>query len=591
MVKRKWLIRLKMVFFAVLLVSPVIFGSDFCYAASEDGADEDSRMAMDIEQNIMSKRAKSPVIQMKQTVESQIPKPILPSGKTLIQEINVIGSTLLAQEAIDKIKKDYENKELTGRQMQKVADLVTRAYSREGYITSYGYLDTSDLSSGVLVIKVAEGKTGSVTIQGNKYFSTKLIRKKITLKEGGYFNFNDLNIDIFRLNKHADLKASIVCDPDVKTGITDVVINVKDKSPLHVMLQVDNYGSEYILQNRYKTFFIHNNLTGHDDTYTIKLQRTEADAHQLYDMEYVIPINNKLKFDFYYMPYKVEDYYYADNEQTDFEKHARKFYFYFNHAVIDKPGVSLNQLFGFKYFDIHWYTGGGDRDWESSFKEDRFRSVWWQLDLNRADRYGRWIVSNAIEKGIPGMWGGSPRKSDQTSVNGGGNGYWKENLYIARRQKLVAGIDFIGKMRMQLSSQSQPGVNVFGLGGFMGVVDNRGYPRAQAPGDSGIAFTSGFSMPPFGVSKSLKVPFSKTNLYDAVKFFTFYDWGRAELRNPGANEQKVTTLGSAGCGVTVSVPDKNLSMRLDIGWPVTSTIPKDQSDHSPNFWWAITKVF
>lgn len=591
--KKKWLIRLELVLFIFCLVSSHNLRSILSYADSGDGADEDRQRIINVEEDVLTKRAKSPVIQFKNTVESQIPKLVLPSEKILIKEINVIGATLLAPEAIEKIKRDYEGKELTGRQMQKVTDLITRAYSREGYITSYGVADTSEIASGILNIRVEEGRTGTIRIQGNQFFKTDLIRKQISLKEGEYFNFHALNTDIYQINKHQDLKAHIICDPNIETGITDIVINVKDKMPIHVMLQMDNYGSEYIYQDRFKFFLIHNNLTGHDDRISIKLQRTPEDAHQLYDMEYTIPINSKWKFDFYYMPYKIEDYYYADNEATDFEKHARKFYFFFKQQMIDQPGIDFNALYGFKYFDIHWYTGGGDRDWESSFKKDRFRSVFWELALNRVDKRGRWVITQDLERGIPGMWGASPAKSDATSVKGGGSDYWKENLYIARRQKLIAGIDFIGKMRMQMSSHAQPGVNVFGLGGFMGVVDNRGYPRAQAPGDSGIAFTGGFSMPIFGVSKKAKIPFTNTGIYDGVKFFLFYDWGNAKLKNPDETQgqQASTTLQSGGCGFTISAPDKNLSLRLDIAWPVSSTVPKDQSNHRPNFWWAITKGF
>ncbi len=590
--KKKWLIKLKFIFFIVFLMAPLNFSSTLGHAASEDGADEDRQRIITIEEDVMSKREKSPPIKFKRTVESQIPEPDLPKGKTLIKKIKVNGSTLLAPEAIEKIKRDYENKELTGRQIQKVTDLITRAYSREGYVTSYGYPDTRELSSGILNIDVHEGKTGTITIQGNKHYTTKLLKKKIRLKEGDYFNFQTLNIDVFRLNRKQDIKTSIICDPDIETGVTDIIIKVKDKLPIHVMLQMDNYGSEYIFQDRFKFFFIHNNLTGNDDRFSIKLQRSPQDAHQLYDMEYTLPLNDRWTFDIYYMPYKIEDYYYSDNEETDFEKHARKFYFYFQQKLIDKPGTLFASSYGFIYYDIHWYTGGGDRDWEGAFRKDRFRPLWWGLMLNRVDKYGRWVVTHDIERGL-NIWGASPNKSDATSVKGGGSDYWKEEFYVARRQKLFWGIDFIGKMRGQLSSKSQPGVNVFGLGGFMGVVDNRGYPRAQAPGDSGIAFTGGFSMPPFGVSKTAKFPFSKTRIYDGVKIFTFYDWGNAKLRNPNEaqGQEKSTTLQSAGVGVTVSVPDKQLSMRLDVGWPVSSKIPKDQSNHRPNFWWSITKTF
>ncbi|HOW35068.1 MAG TPA: POTRA domain-containing protein [Candidatus Omnitrophota bacterium] len=590
MVKSNWRAVCGGVVFILFLALAIIVNPQGVFAFDEDAADDDARSAQ-IEKDIVSKSAKSPAIALKQTVDAQIPKPTLPAGKTKIDRIDVIGSTFLAQEAIDEIKAGFENKELNAKQMQKAADLITRAYSREGYITSYAYIVPDKLSSGILEIMVVEGKTGTIEFQGNKHFSTKLLEKKITLKEGQPFNFRQLNKDIYRINKHPDRKVSVACDPNVQTGRTNIVITVKDKSTLHSTLQVDNYGSEYIFQRRYKTYLTHNNITGHDDSVTIKVQRTEADAHQLADIDYFLPLNNTWKLELYYMPYKIEDYYYSDNEQTDFEKHARKFYFWFNQSLIDEPNCELVSQYGFKYMDIHWYQNGGDRDWKHATKKDRFRSLMWGIDFNRADKYGRWVITNDLEKGIPGMWGASPRKSDETSVPGAGSAYTKNIITVARRQKLFAGIDFIGKGKWQLSSQALTGVNVFSIGGIMGVIDNRGYPRAQAPGDSGRSFSGGFSFPPFGVPRHLNVPFSKTKLYDSVKLFTFYDWGEAILKNPTESQRETTTLSSAGFGVLFNVPDRNLATRLDVGWPTSEDDPKDDTGHYPHVWWSVTQGF
>ena len=88
---------------------------------------------------------------------------------------------------MSKLKKVNENKKLAGKDMQKIADKITRAYSRHGYITSYAYIVPEKLVNGVLEIQIVEGKTGTIEITGNRYFSTDLLRKKITLQEGKLF--------------------------------------------------------------------------------------------------------------------------------------------------------------------------------------------------------------------------------------------------------------------------------------------------------------------------------------------------------------------------------------------------------------------
>ncbi len=588
MTKCNWLHRTIGTIFILALFSIMVFTPEQAFAVAEEAGD-DSPRAEQLERDLTEKAAKSPAIALRETVESQMPRPTLPEGKTLIRQVNILGSTLLAQEAIDRIKMDYENKELTAREMQHCADLVTRAYCREGYITSYGYIIPDKLASGILEIMVAEGRVGKIEIEGNKHYPTKLLRKKISLQEGEPFNFLQLNNDIYRINKHQDRKISIVCDPNVQTGVTNITLKVKDRTPLHAMVQFDNYGSEYILYNRYKLFLTHNNITGHDDSIQFKAQLTEGDAHKLFDVDYFLPLNKNWKFELYIMPFKQEDYYYSDNKDTDFEKHARKWYFNFFQTLIDNPNCELSTSYGFVYKDIHWYTGGGKYGWDNAVKKDRFRALMWGIDLNRADKYGRWVVSNDLEYSLGGIWGGSPRKTDETSVNGAGSGYTKNILAVARRQKLFAGIDFISKARWQLSSQTLTGVNCFSVGGIMGVIDNRGYPRAQAPGDGGTSFSNGFSFPPFGIPRDINVPFSKTKWYDAIKIFTFNDWAQAILKSPQTGDKKITRLDSAGWGLTFTVPDQALSMRMDMGWPVSGETPKDGK--KPHIWYSLTKGF
>lgn len=559
----------------------VITGSTAAFAV--DGADEDGPKAEAIQDNLGAARKKSPAIILKQTVESQIPKPTLPAGKTLIKEVRVTGSTILAPEAISRLKTMYENRELTGRELQYVADRVTRAYSREGYITSYGYIDPSRLAEGILQIVVKEGRTGKIIIKGNEHFSEAVFRKKLTLKEGEYFNFKKLNNSIYRINKHPDRKVSITCDPNVQTGLTDVILTVKDKKPVHVTLQMDNYGSEYIAYRRYKVYITHNNLTGNDDSLQFKAQATESDSHRLFDFDYFLPLNPDWKFEFYYMPYKLEDYCCGTNVDTDFEKHAYKWYFYFYQSLIDEPGCELVSSYGFVSKNIHWWQYGYKK------KADRFGAALWSLDLNRADRYGRWVIANDLEIGIPRIFGASTAEDESCSVKGAGGGYKKNHLIIARRQKLFKDIDWLGKAHWQKSSQAQPGVNVFSIGGFMGVIDMRGFPRAQAPGDEGVSFSTGFSFPAFGLPRGLSVPYSKTKIYDALRLFTFVDYAKASFKTYQEGNPKHYEYASGGIGCEFKVPDKATSFRLDIGWPFTDQPSKD-GDHA-HAWFALTKGF
>jgi len=175
--------------------------------------------------------------------------------KVKITTIKVEGGSLLASTEIQAIIGQYEGKELSFKTMQKVADLITDEYRKKGYVTSRAYIPPQNVKEGVLLIRVVEGKFGTMQIKGNKYFKTKLLEKKLHLDQAGYFDYSALQRAMVYINEHPDRKASATLIPGSTPGSTDVVVEVKDWFPMHVGLEYDNYGSRYIDRNRYALVF------------------------------------------------------------------------------------------------------------------------------------------------------------------------------------------------------------------------------------------------------------------------------------------------------------------------------------------------
>ena len=103
--------------------------------------------------------------------------PVEEGSRVLVKTIEVKDSTLVSKEVIDKIITQYEGKELSLREMQKICDLITDEYRKRGRVTSRAYLPPQTIKNGLLLIFVIEGKVGNVEVKGNKYFSSNLIKK------------------------------------------------------------------------------------------------------------------------------------------------------------------------------------------------------------------------------------------------------------------------------------------------------------------------------------------------------------------------------------------------------------------------------
>ena len=53
------------------------------------------------------------------------------------------------------------------------------------------------------------------------------------------------------LNEYPDLKATAVLEAGKEPGMTDIVVTVDDKLPLHLSMDYDNFGTESVSKNRF----------------------------------------------------------------------------------------------------------------------------------------------------------------------------------------------------------------------------------------------------------------------------------------------------------------------------------------------------
>lgn len=519
---------------------------------------------------------KKPDVEIKDEEKLQKTTPSTSQQKILVNKIDVLDVTLLSEEEIYKIVSQYEGKELLMRDLQKVADLITDAYRKKGYITSRAYLPPQRIEGNTVEIRVIEGMMGSVEIKGNKNFKTKIIRKKITLLEGEPFNYNILKNNLTKINDHPDRKAKAILMPGKEPGTTDVILEVKDKLPIHFGMDWDNYGSRYIYKNRYRATLTHNNLLGFDDILTLQYQMAERNTYWLSNIRYLLPLTDDFSLGAYGARSRVTLG--KEFKDTDARAKSKLYGIYTIHNIIEQENFSLTFNMGFDYKDIfNFYLGD-----ETS--RDRLRVAKGGLDIDITDNFGRTIITQELGYGIPNIMGGLKTKDPRSSREGAGGKFIKNTLNLLRLQRLPFDSILYWKNQFQFSPYILPAAEQFQIGGVANV---RGYAPAEVVGDQGYAMTWELSLPVYVIPKSIKVPLSEARLYDAVRVALFYDWANTRLRNPLAGEEKNKTLRGAGVGVRIFLPE-DFSTRVDFAWPLDQTPSDENHLHT---WFEISKAF
>ena len=489
-------------------------------------------------------------------VEEKPGQPIAEGQKQLINKIEVRGVTLVPKESVDKIIKDYEGKELGVKEMQKVCDLITDLYRTKGRVTSRAYLPPQTIKDGLLVIIVIEGKVGNVEVRNNKFFSAAYLKKKLHLKPNDYLDYEALQKSLVKLNEHPDrfVKAGLI--PGKEAGTTDLVLDVQDRLPIHVGYEFDNFGSRYIGYQRHTMTAQDNNLFGLDDKLVFQYQKGQNEWYDSKNVSYTLPIFDIMDFNAYglWSRSKLGKEYKALDVVGKTEMEGASLTF----NVIDMNAVNFKITNGFDYKHILNYTSGV----ETSRDEDRVVKVGGNLDIS--DKWGRTIITAEEDAGIAGD--GLHKKDPLATIPGAGAEFQKFSGNLYRLQPMPFSSSILWRNQFQLSNYNLLSVERFQLGGIANV---RGYSPAEYTGDQGLTSTVEWSFPPYFFPKNVKVPCSKSTLYDAIRLVGFYDMGYARINNPLATDKQNRTIQGYGYGVRVNLPE-DFFFRLDIAYRVDS---------------------
>ncbi|MDE2028579.1 MAG: ShlB/FhaC/HecB family hemolysin secretion/activation protein, partial [Candidatus Omnitrophica bacterium] len=398
------------------------------------------------------------------------------------------------------------------------------------------------------------------------------------LKEGEPFNYYTLRDNLADINQYPDHYAKAVLVPGQQPETTDVLIEVKDRLPVHLDLSYDNFASKYIGKNEYTATLRDNNLLGFDDILALSYEGSNDYAYRLGSISYLAPVTNRTQIGVAASKNRVVLQ--KDLKAINAQGKSKLYSAFINQTLVEGANLKITANGGFDYKDVFNF------ELNNEVSRDRLRIVKSGFNIYYNDAFaGRNIFADEFFQGIPDIMAGSRAKDPQSSVVGAGGKFSKDVVDFLRLQQLPWDTSLLFKSEAQFTSDILPAIEEYQLGG---IANNRGFGPLEAVGDTGQSLSTELNVPLYFIPTSVKVPFSTVSLYDATRFVAFYDWGHVNLRNPQAGEPKNRSLGSAGCGVRFDLPE-NFSLRVEIGWPVQG-VPTSDHRHA-HLWLQVIKEF
>lgn len=208
-------------------------------------------------------------------------------------------SEILTQEELSAITADYIGKSVTLKDLYTITERVNQLYAEKGYLTCRAFLTEQRIVNGVVKITLLEGRTGKVTVTGNKHTRESFIRNSFPLKEGEISNTQQLNRRLQLFNRTSDAPLRLVMKAGEKPGTTDYELIIYEPNNQSVTLFTDNNGSEVSGRWRGGIFYRYRSLTGRRDA--LNLTYLHGKGLNAFSVGYSMPLNHRgMKLDFDY---------------------------------------------------------------------------------------------------------------------------------------------------------------------------------------------------------------------------------------------------------------------------------------------------
>ena len=409
-----------------------------------------------------------------------------------LKDLKVDKSEVLTEAEIEKIAKKYIGNEVNIKDLYRIIEKINKLYSKKGYLTCRAYLPPQTIKDGVVQIKLIEGKTGNVTVQGNK--TTQ---------------------DLLLYNATHDAQLRISMQAGEAPGTTDYVITSYEPQQHVVTVFADNAGSESTGEYRTGMMYTDRSLTGHRDNLT--MSGMMAEGSKSFSASYNRQIHNSgTELNVMYSTNSVEiiD---GDLEDLDVKGHAYAASVGFTQPLVVTENTRTEASVTYN---------------RQNSETDYMRQKWINDTIN--DATVAYAVTNYSDSSVLYSKHGYTF-GQYEDIFGDTKNYGLYQVNAFYQKAYDNGHMLSARFDGQLSGNNyMPSARQFYIGGMYSV---RGYKESVLGGDHGYAFSTEYAIP---------VIDNKTSA------FTFFDYGAVH----GDSTFDDHVLSSIGVGIKSTLMNK-----------------------------------
>lgn len=190
-----------------------------------------------------------------------------------VSQIAVDGAAVISQQRISKITRPYENTCIDAHRIEEIMGKLTALYLSKGYAAARFYLPEQDLKTGVLKLRVEEGKLSQLQLT-ERAKGTLSLKTAIIGAKGEVLNLRDLEQALDQINRLQSNNAAMNIYPGERQGESIVIFDNQPSKRWNGYFSYDNKGQDATGRNQVALGLGLDNPFGLNDLLNISYNRS-----------------------------------------------------------------------------------------------------------------------------------------------------------------------------------------------------------------------------------------------------------------------------------------------------------------------------
>lgn len=481
------------------------------------------------------------------------------SGKTIfVKSFKIDGAIHIKEDKLLSLISSYTNRDLTFKDLQEVASIITKEYRNQGYFVARAYLPIQNIkeNNGVIIIAIIEGNYGKFKLNNDSRVKDSIIQSMLdnAKQRDNIVSTNTLERAMLIIN---DTAGAIVSGADVMPGVevgtSDFTITTQASKKVDGYALVDNVGSKYTGKNRLMAGVNFNSPFKLGDKLSLSGLISNGENLKNGKIAYGLPIAaNGLKGEISYSQTSYSLVKLGTTADDAFTGDSKTFEASLTYPIIRTRIENLNGTITLQRKDLN-----------DEYNKDKVKprdSESLNLALSYDKDYLAYGKNSKSQANINLTYGNlsfdnkSDKSADKLAANTAGN-YSKINLDLSNTIAITNKLTFDSSLKMQYAfgNKNLDGSEDFSIGGSTGV---KLYPDGELSAENGYVLN---------LEAKYKLP-NLNNLSNTLG--VFYDRGKAFMANNAQGTFESKSLQDVGIGYYLSY--NNFFGKLQVAWKANS---------------------